>query len=126
MGANHDKTAPKRTSSNHDNARSNCEDSDSPSTPPITDRSRHWYVPTTHPLSTTGQCSISWAQNPALEQHQSLGNVATECHFVPRKKHVAEICKPNSLLHLRKGFSPAQGPGTTRAKNKRRVQWDVQ
>ena len=68
------------------------------------------------PVFRTGQSSIGWAQNPAPEQHESLGNVATLCHFVPRKKHVAEIRKPNSPLHLRKESSPPQGPGTTRAK----------
>ena len=57
------------------------------------------------------ESSIDWAQNPAPEQHESPGNVATQCHFVPRIKHVAEARKPNSPLHLRKKTAPDQGPG---------------
>ena len=77
----------------------------------IADRSRHGARANDAAVFSTGQSSIGSAQNAAPEQHESLGNVATGCHFVPRKKHVAEIRKPNSPLHLRKEFPPRQGPG---------------
>ena len=72
------------------------------------------------------ESSIDWAQNPAPEQHESPGNVATQCHFVPRIKHVAEARKPNSPLHLRKKTAPDQGPGQHAPKKAPRVQSNVQ
>ena len=55
------------------------------------------------PVFSTGQSSMGSAQNPPPEQQESLGNVATVSHCVPRKKRVAVIRKPNSPLHLRNG-----------------------
>ena len=65
---------------------------------------------TTHPIQ--DRPVPHWlSSEPRLEQHESLRNVATGCHFVPRKKHVAETQKPDSPCTCARNFRLRRGPG---------------
>ena len=90
MWANDHTTAPERTPENRDDTRSNHEDPgalEAAHRRSILARARA----NAAPVFNDGQSSIGRVQNPEVEQHESLGNVATECQIAPRKRHVAEI-----------------------------------